>query len=293
MDPWQIEQLADDARAAMDRGDCLRAVAITDQLVTAAPENAVVRRLRSEALLRSGAGEEALDEARRAAQLDPRDHRAQTLLGLSAWRAGRLTLAQQALEQALELSGRKPGLLADYAWFMASERGPKPAERASNEAVAANPNSSTAWAALGLALLRLHRHEKAQQSLQRALELDPNDPYAQAVMARLLHQQRKDPAAIALTALLAETPGTESLVEEIRDEARSRQLERTLVERKAVREATHYESRWPRRLWLILAAAWLAGLIALGFALPNLVPVIGCGGLGLLVLIWILWRLLD
>ena len=98
-------------------------MAITEQLATAVPDDPAVRILRAEALVKTDAEEEALAEAQRAVPLNPHDHHAHTLLGLAAWRTGRLP-GQQSLERAIELSGGDPGLMADYAWFMASTRPP-------------------------------------------------------------------------------------------------------------------------------------------------------------------------
>ena len=294
MDERQIQELTQQARDALADGNPLRAVAITEQLATAVPDDPDVRILRAEALVKTDAGEEALAEAQRAVPLNPQDHHAHTLLGLAAWRTGRLGLAQQSLERAIELSGGAPGLMADYAWFMASERGPRLAERAANEAVHANHESSTAWAALGLAQFRLHRRRAAEASLNRALQLDPNDPYAQSAMASLLHDRRDDASAVALADLLAETPGTEELVESIRVVARKRQIHKTLVERGAVRHPSdHAES--PRLFWVwpaltLLIIAVIVSLVALR---PDLAPVIILLGLAPLVFLWFARRILD
>ena len=263
MDQRQIEQLIEEALDELRCGNHVGALALTDQLVVAAGEDPAVRVIRAEALLRADAGLEALDEARLAAELDPDNPHAQTVLGLSAWRAGRLALAQESLERAVELSGRKPGVMADYAWFMASERGPRLAEQAANEAVVANHKSSTAWAALGLAQFRLHRRLAAGASLKRALELDPNDPYAQSVMVKLLHEQRDDANAAALAELLEETPGTRELVEEVRKEAKRRQIEKKLIEREAVPDPARHESPRLFWLWLMTTAIMISGLFLL------------------------------
>jgi Tfp pilus assembly protein PilF len=294
VDERQIQELTRQAREALEDANPLRAVAITEQLVTVVPDDPGVRVLRAEALVKTDAGEEALAEARRAAELNPHNHHAHTLLGLAAWRTGRLALAQGSLERAIELSGGAPGLMADYAWFMASERGPRLAERAANEAVHANHKSSTAWAALGLAQFRLHRRRAAEASLTRALQLDPNDPYAQSAMANLLHDRRDDASAVALADLLSETPGTEELVESIRDEARQRQLHKTLVERGAVRQPG-YHAESPRLFWVwpaltILIVAVIVSLVALQ---PDLAPVIILLGLAPLVFLWFARRILD
>ena len=259
MDQSQIRKLTEEALQALRDGENVRAVGLADQLITAAPDDPVIRAIRAQALLKSDAGEDAMDEARRAVELDPQSEHAHTILGIAAWRAARLTLAQKSLERAIELSGRRPGLLVDYAWFMASERGPRPALEAATEAVRTCGNSSTAWAALGLAQFRLHRRDEAEASLQRALELDPNDPYAQSAMVSLLQDKRDDKRAVALAHLLEETPGTEQIVAEVRHEAKRRQVAKKLVERDAL-PATVFEVTVRRWFWPALAAAMIGAL---------------------------------
>ncbi len=212
--------------------------------------------------MHADAGDAALGEARRVAKMVPASDEAQTLLGLAAWRSGRLTLAQDSLQRAIRLSGRRPRLLADYAWFMAQERGPKLAEEAAREAIAANEKSSTAWAAMGRTQFRLHRYAEAEASLQRALKLDPNDPYAQQAMMDLLHQRRQDAKAVALASLLQDTPGTEQLVEKVRSEVASRQIARKLLERRAMPEPS-FDNPRHRWNWLFVAAFLMTGLLLL------------------------------
>jgi Tfp pilus assembly protein PilF len=280
MDAREIQDLIDEARSALESGDHPKAMELTLRLVEQCPGDLEVRLLRAKVLLRADAGDEALDEARRAAEMAPASDDAQTLLGLAAWRSGRLTLAQDSLQRAIRLSGRRPGLLADYAWFMAQERGPKLAEEAARQAIAANENSSTAWAALGRALFRLHRYPESQASLQRALQLDPNDPYAQQAMMDLLHQQRQDAKAVALASLLQDTPGTEQIVETVRSEVKSRQIARKLLERRAIPEPS-FDNPRHRWNWLFVAAFLMTGLLLLvqpatltAFAVCVIVPMI-------------------
>ena len=106
--------------------------------------------------------------------------------GPSGWR-----WHKNRFELAIARFGKHPALLSDYAWFMATERGPKLAEAAAHAAIEADAASSTAWAALGLAQFRLHRRGDAEASLRRALELNPNDIYAQSAMVTLLQEQRR------------------------------------------------------------------------------------------------------
>jgi len=253
MTPDDIESLVADARDAIQRGDCVRALALADQLVALRPRDGELRALRAEVLIKGDNAEEAFHEGRRAVELDPQSESAHTILGLAAWRSARLTLAQQSLERALVLSGGRPALMVDYAWFMAAERGPRLAEEAAMRAISVADNSSTAWAALGLVQFRLHRRQEAETSLKRALALDPNDPYAQLVTARLLQDQRQDAKAVALAHLLEDTPGTEDLVAEIRKQAKRREVAGKLVQRSAMPEQRDAEPRYYYR-WVIVAA---------------------------------------
>jgi Tfp pilus assembly protein PilF len=262
-DSPHIQALLEQAIGALRAEDYVRAVGIADQLAAAAPDNPAVRSIRAQALLGTEAAEEAFDEARRAADLDQDNEHVQQLLALAAWRTQRLTLAQQSFERAVDLSAHKPAVLADYAWFMATERGPRPAEQAATAAVAADDQSSTAWAALGLTQYRFHRRDEAEASLRRALGLNPNDLYAQSAMTVLLQDQRKDAKAEALAGLLEEHPGTEDFVASIREEAKRRRIAQMLLERNVDIDAPPREPPRYRWIWIVAAATLLALLFLL------------------------------
>jgi hypothetical protein len=171
---------------------------------------------------------------------------------------------------------------------MATERGPKLGQQAAREAIEADAQCSTAWAALGLAQHRLHHRDEAEVSLSRALALDPNDIYAQSAMVALLQDLRQDGKAEALVGLLAHHAGAEDLVASVHDEARRRRLGRIMVERKADPESTPREPRSYFWIW-ILAAATTVGLL---FSLvgPSSLPLALAVAVALLIL---LHRLLD
>jgi Tfp pilus assembly protein PilF len=315
MDEREIQQLTEEARDAVDSGNYVRAVAITDQLTTVVPDDPLVCALRAEALLRTDAVAESLSAARRAVELAPQEPRLHTVLGLAAWRAEKLTLAQQSLERAVELSGEEPGVVAEFAFFMAAARGPRLAEAAANEALATDPECAAAWAARGLAQFRLRRRRAAEASLTRALELDPDDPYAQAAMLALLYDRRDAARAVALAELLRDSHGeeqfiavrlflrrsglpdissTRQFVETIQDEAKQRQVGRELVERGALREPTYYAGSLGQ-LWLCLvfSAVIVAGLVVLIALRPDLAPIIILFGLIPLFLVWMARRLFE
>ncbi len=261
MDEPEFHDLIDRAFAALGAEDYVRAVAMGDQLAAAAPDRAVVRAIRAQALLGANAPEESFLEARRAVDLDHHDSYAQQLLAMTAWRTGRLALAQESFQTAIRLSGRRPALLSEYAWFMATERGPRPAEQAAQAALEAEAESSTAWAALGLAQFRLHRRGQAEASLRRALQLNPNDLYAQSAMVTLLQDQCHDAKAEALAGLIEEHAGTEDLVAAVRDEAKRRRIAKMLVERNVDLDGLIDEPRSYRWIWLLAGGGLIALLV--------------------------------
>jgi Tfp pilus assembly protein PilF len=288
MEEWEVHDLIESAFSALSAEDYVRALAIGDQLVAELPDRAVVRAIRAQALLGSDAAEESYAEARRAIDLDPEDEHAHRLLAMAAWRAERLAIAQEAFQRAIERFGKHGALLSDYAWFMATERGPKLGKEAAEAAIEADADSSTAWAALGLAQFRLHRFTEAETSLRRALELNPNDIYAQSAMVTLLQDRRQDSKAEALAGLLEEHVGAEDLVAAVRDEAKRRRIGRMLVERKVDIDAPPPQPRSGAWVW-VLAVATLIGLL---FSLsgPMYLPII----LGVaVVLVLVLYKLLD
>ena len=291
MDEPPFDPMMEEALEAFRQGDYVRTVALTDQLVAIDADQPAVRALRARALLYSDAGEEALSEARRAAELDPRNDQVQLVLGLAAWRSGRLYLAQQSLESAIRLSDGKPGMLVDYAWFMASERGPRLAEDAALEAVGMNDRSSTAWAALGLAQFRLRRRQDAEASLNRALELDPDDPYAQSVMATLLHDRHDDGQAMALARLLEDTPGTEDIVGRLRRDVKQRQVAKMLVERGVTLPREIPPKRYARWVWRLLT---IGLIVAFCVAVrPHTLAALGMCVVLPLFLYWCVQQMID
>jgi Flp pilus assembly protein TadD len=288
MDQSQFQALIEDAFAALREGDNVRALRIGDQLAAEAPDSAVAHAIRAQALVGAEDAEEFLKEALRAVELAPNDGHAHRLLAMAAWRNGRLGQAQESFRRAIGLTGHASAVLSEYAWFMASKRGPKLAEDAARTALTADAESSTAWAALGLAQYRLHRLAEAEASLRRALALNPDDIYAISAMVGLLQDQRKNDKAEALVSMLKNEAGAEELVEAVRQEAKERRIAGMLVERKVDLDAMTSEPRSYRWIWLLGAAAFVALLLCLLdrrwlYAVPVLA----------LILLFVLRRWLD
>ncbi len=290
MNEFEYNQLLDQAIAALECGEHVRAVAIADQLVSIRDDDVVVRNLRTQALLNLKAAGEAFEEAEHAVRLDAHGSQARMLLGMAAWELGRLGLAQEAFERGIELSGNEPELLARYAWFLACERCSKLATAASEEAIRADRNSAMAWAALGLAQLRQHRLPVARESLRRALEIDPNDVHAQSVMLTLLKEQGDDARAEALAEVMGGRPEAEELIQEVRAESHRRRLEKALLEREAIRDSLLAQPR-DRRWFYLAAIAVVLVVIFLILPRPGALAAFLSILIPLVLLLWWFWDL--
>src|SRR5687767_10486042 len=101
MDDFERRQLFDQACAGLREGHHARALALLDQLAAECPPMPSVPLLRSHVLLLLDNHEEALAEAQRGVDLAPRSEAAQRALARAAWRSGKLSQAQEALEAAV------------------------------------------------------------------------------------------------------------------------------------------------------------------------------------------------
>lgn len=211
MDSDRVDQLTEWAAQALASGEPLRALAFADQLTSHDPEDVTSRILRAHALLATGSFDEALRESQIAIRLDPENEDAQFVEALAAWRNRDIPEAQRAFRQAVELSGHSEQFIAQYAWFLATERGPRLAVKTAERLIEASPEIATAWAALGLAQIRLHRPEQAEKSLRRALEIDPRSPEAQSAMIRLLKRRGEHRQADAIRDVLMQASKRYSL----------------------------------------------------------------------------------
>lgn len=289
MDEHEIQRLVGEAFEALRSGNHVRALAIADQLAPVVPDDSDLCAIRAHALLRMGAKDEALVEARRAAALAPHSDSAHLLLGMAAWQANRLTLAQQSFERAVELSGRKPFFLEEFAWFMVTERGPRLAEEAAAAAVAADESSATAWATLGLARFRLCRWNEAEEALRRALSLEPDNVRAQSAMVRVLQEKGQVDKAAALANVMQDNPAAEEIVEVVRQEEKWRRINKAMLQRPAILDRVVRQPRSYR--WLALAAgiATVAVLVCV-FQPRNPLMIFACAVLPLLLLWrWLAW----
>lgn len=205
MDSERHEELTEQATQALAAGDTVRALALGDQIAAMDPEDAMARIIRAHALLAGGSTIEGFREAQIAALLEPENEDAQMVLALSAWRNRRIPIAEDAFARAARLAADNPQFSAHFAWFLANERSPKAAIQIAEEVIAKNPGTATAWAALGLAQLRMKRPVNANSSITHALSIDPNCAEARSAMVRLLKRRGDDGQADALAEVLRQT----------------------------------------------------------------------------------------
>ena len=102
-DPRAGEQLAS---VFADAGDGARLAPFADALVSRFPDRDKPRYYRANALFLTGRAEEAIAQAQAIVQANPRDVRAQNLLGVACASVGRRPCAQSAFEAALAANPR-------------------------------------------------------------------------------------------------------------------------------------------------------------------------------------------
>ena len=108
---------------------------------------------------------------------DGSDWRTWFLRGTAHERAGRWSLAEQDLKQALALAPEEPEVL-NYLGYTWVDRGERLAEALGmlERAVRLRPRSGAIVDSLGWAQYRLGNFAEAVQTLERAAELEPGDP---------------------------------------------------------------------------------------------------------------------
>ena len=146
---------------------------------------------------------EAIPYFQKYASLMPGEPRAALALGLAHFKAGGFTAARAELHKA---AGHAPTAAAARYFLarMAREENELPeALRLVEDAIAAHPEYADAHAERGLVLFRLRRASDAEQALQKALAIDP-DNYLANLHLQMLYERSRDPRAEAQAARVAE-----------------------------------------------------------------------------------------
>ena len=126
--------------------------------------------------------DEAVVRLKRAVESDPADVAARYHLGLALVELKQYTEAESQFKQAGELRAeigpRKDQILAGFAQAYMGQGRLDEAERTIREALEARDDSTEAHLALGKLYLHRKKYAEAAKALDKAIELNPKDPYA-------------------------------------------------------------------------------------------------------------------
>jgi len=116
---------------------------------------------------------EAVEEYRRALQIQPRDAALHNKLGICYQQVDNYPMARQEYERALELNPGYAEVWNNIGTLEQSQRRLKDAVRAYRKAIHIKRELATPWKNLGNAYLALDRPEEAFEAYQEAFRIDP------------------------------------------------------------------------------------------------------------------------
>src|SRR5205823_4250789 len=171
-----------------------------------APNSMTLHVALAEAFWEMGHAREAVDVARRATQIEPRNKLGWRTLGIALVRAGQAAEAQRQLAELVRIAPDDPAAhhqLGDAAALA----GDFPAAAASlRRAVELKPDYADAWSRLGGVLRNLDDPDAAVDVFTRAAAIDPNPDTLSNLGDALIACARADEAAAALERALATDP---------------------------------------------------------------------------------------
>jgi len=129
----------------------------------------------------------ALEEAKRAVQVDPTLADAYGLLGLIYMDLDDRRAAEENFRRALQLDGNNPDLNNNYGWFLCQTGREREAigyfQRALRDPLYATPARASLSA--GACLMRIKDYQEAEPFLRRSFELDAGNPTAKYELTRV------------------------------------------------------------------------------------------------------------
>jgi type IV pilus assembly protein PilF len=166
----------------------------------------------------------ALEELRAATTADPGYAPAHGMLGLVYMELREKDLAESSFQRALRLSPEDPNINHNYGWFLCQGGQEKESIRYFLHAVSNSLYSAPgrSYAAAGVCSLRTKNYNEAEDFLQRALKLDPEEPSALLKLAEIRYGQGRSEEARRLVSRHNKlvSPSAESLWLALRIERR-------------------------------------------------------------------------
>lgn len=135
----------------------------------------------------------ALEELRAAVSADPGYAPAHGMFGIVYQELKEIRLAEQSFERALRLAPTDPDINHNYGLFLCQQGREQDSIKYFMDAVR-NPLYPTPWrsySAAGQCSLRTNKLKEAEDYVQQALKLDPDDPPATLQMGQIRFRQGK------------------------------------------------------------------------------------------------------
>ena len=166
------------------RGDLDDALAAFERALEKDPNSAYIHRKLAMSLIRAGRPAESLEHAERALEIDPEDPRTRVFVGQLYRMQRNVAAAELALldEESGEPINREAGVLL-YQVYMESDRSDQAIDLAL-WLVDVVDDPIYAYAALAKAYELAGQFEKAEESLRKALEIDPDNLQIYSQLAR-------------------------------------------------------------------------------------------------------------
>ena len=138
-----------------------------------------------------GQAEVALQELNRALELSPRRADVLGLRGLVLMQLGDTERAGQNLRDALRIEPDNPSLQNNLGWFLCQNGDPEKAMVYFDRALATKSYKSPAKALVnaGMCRVRQGQHALGEAYLRRALDAEPSNPQAHAVLAGIAYER--------------------------------------------------------------------------------------------------------
>jgi len=200
-----LNDLLDEAQAAMDKNDYAAAVPLLEKFIVEKPDVAYVHFQLAYAYTALSRPADALPEYEKCVALDPKMAEAQVNLGiLQLSRDPKSAIAP--LQKAVELlpSQSRPRFLLGLAQERTGDL--SAAATFFESAVRLDPKDANSQLELGRVYLKLHRPADAEPRFRAAAELDPKSPDALQGVALSLDEEKKPEAVEAYRAYLAVRP---------------------------------------------------------------------------------------